>query len=328
MMQGQLSPHSSESPTARWRGLLREKGVLLLFNPQSGGGNSLPQELISALEAAELPCTLRPLSPSSRMEELLADAENFAAVIAVGGDGTVGNCSYALRGRGVPLLPIPAGTANLIAQNLGVPDGISDQVRLLMQGPGLHLDLGEFESPSGERGGFALLMGAGADAEMIQTSAPLKKLFGPFAYFIAALRQIAPQSRKFFIQLDGGAPIESRCMCVMVANMGRANYRVPIAPSVSPCDGLLSVILVKEGNVFTFLPHVFDAVRSRLGLGDPLFGGNIEILLAREVRLWADEPLAVQHDGEMHSENLPFIARALPQAVPVFSRYSAAGINT
>ena len=52
---------------------------------------------------------------------MLEDAKDFDRVVAVGGDGTVSGVCYELRGSGVPMLPYPAGTTNLLALNLRLP---------------------------------------------------------------------------------------------------------------------------------------------------------------------------------------------------------------
>src|SRR2546423_15718698 len=50
-------------------------------------------------------------------------------VFVWGGDGMVQRCVDVLAGSDVPIAIIPAGTANLLADNLGIPLGLVEAVR-------------------------------------------------------------------------------------------------------------------------------------------------------------------------------------------------------
>ena len=75
----------------------------------------------------------------------------------------VQRCVDALAGRGAALAVIPAGTANLLATNMGIPQDIDRAVRVAIRGDQIPLDLGNI---NGER--FAVMAGAGFDALMIR----------------------------------------------------------------------------------------------------------------------------------------------------------------
>ena len=80
-----------------------------------------------------------------------------------GGDGTVQRCIDALAGTGAVMAILPAGTANLLATNLGVPAGdVAAAVQTGLHGRRRPLDTG---TVNGEH--FAVMAGAGFDARMI-----------------------------------------------------------------------------------------------------------------------------------------------------------------
>ena len=91
--------------------------------------------------------------------------EGAETMFVWGGDGMVQRCVDALAGsRTSRLAIIPAGTANLFASNLGIPDDIAEAVRDRPQRPSsATLDVGKI---NGEH--FAVMAGAGLDARMIQ----------------------------------------------------------------------------------------------------------------------------------------------------------------
>jgi diacylglycerol kinase (ATP) len=63
-------------------------------------------------------------------------------ILVWGGDGTVQRCVDAAAGSQVALAIIPAGTANLLAKNLGIPADITKAVRIGLHGSRRSIDTG------------------------------------------------------------------------------------------------------------------------------------------------------------------------------------------
>ena len=61
-----------------------------------------------------------------------------------GGDGMVQRCVEALAGSDAALAIVPAGTANLLATNLGIPQDIQEAVAIGLRGERRRLDVGSF----------------------------------------------------------------------------------------------------------------------------------------------------------------------------------------
>ena len=303
------------------------KRVLVIYNPKSGSGNNTVLQCAEMLRAAGCEVKTRELEKDVPVTDALHDAELFGVVVAAGGDGTVSSVAYALRYKDVLLLAYPAGTANLIALNLEMPEDPRALADLVLAGHSVRIDLGEL-TVRGEKHGFAMLAGAGADASMIKESEEHKPRFGALAYVMSALRQVNPKKTVFHMVADG-EPRSAEGIGVMVANFGKANFGLPITSDVSPSDGKFTVVVLRANNVLQLLPNLIDSVRSRLNLGDPLFGtGNIETFEASEISIDADEPFPLQYDGELHSETTPFSARVLPGAVRFVTAARKDGLKT
>ena len=84
-------------------------------------------------------------------------------IIVWGGDGMVQRCLDALAGSDVPIGIMPAGTANLLAHNLGVPENLAEAVQIALTGRRRPLDLGRI---NGEH--FAVMAGVGFDADVMR----------------------------------------------------------------------------------------------------------------------------------------------------------------
>ncbi|MFC4453396.1 diacylglycerol kinase family protein [Deinococcus sonorensis] len=302
------------------------KRILVLFNPKSGKGDPTVLQCIEFLKAAGAIVELRELEKDVPMATYLEDRASFDVVVAAGGDGTVSSAAYALRYSNIPLLAYPAGTANLIAQNLELPEDPQALAGLVLDGGVVRVDLGEIEV-RGEKSGFAMLAGAGADASMIKDSEELKPRFGVMAYVMSALRQVNPPRTTFTLTVDG-EPRTVEGIGVMVANFGKANYGLPITDDISPSDGRLTVVVLKPGNLLRFLPNLIDSVRAKLNLGDPMFSGNLDTFTAREIQVEAANPFPLQYDGELHVETTPFVARVLPGAIRFVTPARKTALNT
>ncbi|GGN28503.1 diacylglycerol/lipid kinase family protein [Deinococcus daejeonensis] len=287
--------------------------VLVVFNPRSGSGDSELPQFIQLLRKDGMDVVERELQKDTPMRDYVTDLDQFTFLVGAGGDGTVSSLAYAARYKNVPMLAFPAGTANLIAQNLDLPQDAAGLAAIIRDGHSLRVDMGEIEV-QGEKSGFCMLAGAGADASMIRDSEELKDRFGAMAYVMSAMKQLNPRKTTFHLKIDG-QPREFEGIGVMIANFGMANYRLPITSDISPSDGRFTVILMKAGNIMRLLPNLIDSVRAKLNLGDPMFSGNLETIEARTVEVDAAEPFPLQYDGELHVETTPFKARILPGAI-------------
>ncbi|WP_189071882.1 diacylglycerol/lipid kinase family protein [Deinococcus sedimenti] len=302
---------TGNAPTST--GTLNGKRILVVFNPKSGSGDSELPEFIRLLKEAGADVTERELQPDTPMADYVTDIEQFTYLVGAGGDGTVSSLAYASRYKNVPMLAFPAGTANLIAQNLDLPQDAKSLAEIMIEGHALRVDMGEI-TVKDEKSGFCMLAGAGADASMIRDSEELKERFGVMAYVMSAMKQLNPKKTVFHLKIDGEVR-DFEGIGVMVANFGMANYRLPITSDISPSDGRFTVILLKAGNIMRLIPNLIDSVRVKLNLGDPIFSGNLETIEARHIEIDADDPFPLQYDGELHVETTPFTAQILPGAI-------------
>ena len=155
--------------------------LLVINNLSSGFGEGAVYDFVrSFMQDGDEAC-LRSTDGTTGVSTLLDDAASFDAVIASGGDGTVATVSYMLADSGIPVLPFPAGTANLLALNLASPMEPHALAKMVREGRTLDFDLGEIEV-EGRKFGFGIMAGAGYDAAIMHGAEAGKRLFGPMAY--------------------------------------------------------------------------------------------------------------------------------------------------
>src|SRR5690242_20257397 len=121
-------------------------------------------------------------------------------VLACGGDGTVTACAEGITGTGIPLAIIPMGTGNLLARNIGLPMGLEEALEVALGGVQQPIDAGRVNGTL-----FVVMAGLGLDAQMLSdTSEPLKKRLGWFAYAVSAVRHLGDRPMRVTGRAHGG----------------------------------------------------------------------------------------------------------------------------
>jgi diacylglycerol kinase family enzyme len=298
--------------------------VLLVDNPAAAHASVSIHDFLRAAGDLGVETTLRFAAPGTRVEDLAHDAEDFDRVVACGGDGTASAVAYRLRGTGIPLLILPAGTANLLAANLRIPTDPIDLARVLVRGETVRADLGEIiaegRRPSAREGagvqppvaaGFCIMAGCGFDANIMHGAKDLKPILGMAAYYVSAMQNLLPAGARFTLEFDD-ATHETTGIAVLIVNFAKIQFDIALAHDSDPSDGLFEVVVLRTRNAVELLPAIWAALLDRIGEFAPRPG--LEIFHARQVRVTADPPLPLQYDGEAMPGTTPFTARVLPGA--------------
>jgi diacylglycerol kinase (ATP) len=180
------------------------KDALLIYNPTSGGKRHRRfgevEQAARILKSAGIATELAPTTAPSSATEIARRAveQRRGMVIVCGGDGTVNEVVNGLAGSQVPMALLPAGTANILAKELGIPWDIPHAARLIPGGTIRRIALGLAETMNGNHTGnvppggryFLCVAGAGPDGAIVNgVDAELKKRAGIVAYWTEGARQ-------------------------------------------------------------------------------------------------------------------------------------------
>jgi YegS/Rv2252/BmrU family lipid kinase len=182
----------------------------MIYNPAAGGmrwRRGLPERVADALRGAGHGVTVVPTEgPGSagyiakRRIEAGADL-----IIALGGDGTLNEVLPGVAHQDVPLAIIPAGTANVLARELGLGPNSFKAARRLGECVPQRIPLGllRCESAADPRY-FALMAGAGFDAHIVyKLSLPLKAKLGELAYWVSSFKQLFRTLDELDVEVNG-----------------------------------------------------------------------------------------------------------------------------
>jgi diacylglycerol kinase (ATP) len=173
-----------------------------------------------------------------------AMADGADVLFVWGGDGTVQHCIDALAGTKAVIAILPAGTANLLAANLGVPTDLPTAIQVGLHGVRRPLDTG---TVNGEH--FTVMAGAGFDALMIkEADGGLKDRIGRAAYLWTGAKNLNARQVKAKISVEGRRFFKGAVSCVLVGNVGKVVGGIEAFSGASPDDGVLDLGVVTAKN--------------------------------------------------------------------------------
>jgi diacylglycerol kinase (ATP) len=234
--------------------------------------------------------------------------EGAELILAWGGDGTVQRCLDVLAGTGVPLGIVPAGTANLLATNLGIPKDIEGAVEAGLRGARRSIDVGRF---NGER--FAVMAGAGLDAAMIQDAdAGLKDRVGRIAYVWTGAQNITTKPFKAKIRIDGATWFDDETSCILVGNVGSLFGGIEAFDDARPDDGMLELGVVTAQSALEWTRMI-----ARTALGTTAKSPFVQMTRAKTIEVKMNRKVLYELDGGDREKVKSFEIEVEPAAIDV-----------
>ena len=214
--------------------------------------------------------------------------EGAELVFAWGGDGMVQRCIDVLAGSKTSLAIIPAGTANLFATNLGIPEDIEQAVAVGLRGERRKLDVGRF---NGER--FAVMAGAGFDAAMIRgADGGLKDRFGRLAYVWTGSESLRSKPFRAKITVDGVGWYSGKASCILLGNVGELFGGVDAFEDARPDDGKLELGVVTADGLLEW-----GRMLARTAVGSASKSPFAQTTKARSVKVKLNRKVLYELDG-------------------------------
>ncbi len=225
-----------------------------------------------------------------------------------GGDGMVQRCIDTLRDPDIAVAIVPAGTANLFATELGIPQDIDEAVAIGLHGRRRKLDVGEI---NGER--FGVMAGTGFDALMIRDAdKAMKGRLGRAAYVWTGAKNLRAQAVATTVEVDGATWFDGDASCVLVGNVGTVIGGITAFPEAATDDGVLEVGVVMADSVVEW-----GRVMARLVAGRPEKSPLARMTAGRSIRIDLDQKLPYELDGGDRKKTKHLDIEACPAALTV-----------
>lgn len=190
-----------------WIELYRQP--VLIYNPYAGKIRRKPgtlQRTTAALAGANVHPRVVATDAAGHATLLARQAAEQGAdlVLVLGGDGTINEVANGLAYSDVALGVLPAGTANVLAMELGLGSHLGPAIRQLARSSPRRVALGRLTSEDSVARYFLCMAGAGLDAKVVfQVDTALKDRAGKLAYWAAGLAQIPHPLESLDVRVQG-----------------------------------------------------------------------------------------------------------------------------
>jgi len=256
--------------------------------------------------------------------ELATDAAveyDCAMVVVIGGDGTVREVAHGLEGSDKPLLIVPHGTENLLANELGFDEKLKTIIRTFEAEYIRPLDLGNANGKC-----FTSIAGFGFDGEVV------KRVSEQRAGYIDHFDYFWPIWRTFWnykfdpmkVEVDGEEIFDGPCL-VFVGNISRYAVGLQILHYADFGDGLLDVCVYKCASQLHLVKHsAMTVLKHHADTSDVIYRQGKNILVSSET-----DSVMTEIDGDP-GPALPVQIKVIPRAVNCIVPKGAkpAGIRT
>jgi diacylglycerol kinase (ATP) len=290
------------------------KKAILIYNPMSGD-HSIPNKLDYIVKKfQEKGILLQPYRVCDETDRLLPEImkqNDYSFAILSGGDGTLNSITnvFLKNGINIPIGILPYGTSNDFARCLNLPSSLSELIDIIIEGNTIEVDAGLIN----EHHYFLSTCAGGVFVDVsFSTHNELKRNFGPFAYYLKALSEVASiKSFKVRIQTETQI-VEEQALLFLILNGKHAAGFYNLVKEADVSDGMMDIVLIKSCSHID-LASMFFNVLSNSNLNNK----NVVKLQARQCEITGDNSISLSVDGEK-GEGLPMSVRFINKALKIF----------
>ena len=272
------------------------KNIAFIVNPISGTKAKnrvakLIRELLDLQQFAPTVVVTEYAGHATQLAQQFA-MEDYYAVVAVGGDGTINEVASGLIGTNTALGIVPNGSGNGFARHLDISTRMNRAIEMLNSSEVINVDYGLVNDLP-----FFSTCGVGFDAIVAQDFSDSSR---GFKGYLQSIFKDFFQYKADTYQLKGeGIDITTTAFLVNFANAGQWGYDAYIAPKASVQDGWLDVAIVSE-----------FPITAAAGLALSLFTKNIDEKLHMNTIRTKKLTLTRASEGAMHIDGTPMVMPA------------------
>lgn len=282
--------------------------ILFVINPKSGGKskNDWEAQIREYFKQSEHTMEFYLLTGNSDRTSVAHHVATLTPdrVVSVGGDGTVKMVAEVLKGTSIPLGIIPAGSANGMAKELGIPAGLAEALEVAIYGKptcidAIHINQHEL---------CIHLSDMGLNAMLVKYFEGYKKR-GMWGYGRSLLRVLWQKQKMYATITTDHGTIKRKAFMVVLANARKYGTGGNINPDGDVADGVFEVVVLRKLNLI----EVFKAL-----LTNKSFHPNrIEVIKTTKVHIRTVRRHYFQIDGEYKGRVREVKAEILPHSLYV-----------
>jgi YegS/Rv2252/BmrU family lipid kinase len=282
--------------------------ILFIVNPIAGGKGKKDWETAIREFFKDSPYTIEFFIQTGEGDKASIQRyiEQFApdTVVATGGDGTVKMVAELVKETPIKLGIIPAGSANGLARELGIPVDVNEAIQIILKGECRKIDAIRINE---EELSFHL-SDVGLNALLVKYFEHSKKR-GLWGYGQSLFKMLwNKRLMRVTIKTDQGE-VKRKAYMVVLANAEKYGTGAVINPHGNVADGAFEVVVVRKLHV----AEIIKAVMARKTFRPE----RIEVFHTKNVFLQFQQKAPFQIDGEYRGKIASLQARILPGIVNV-----------
>jgi YegS/Rv2252/BmrU family lipid kinase len=286
--------------------------ITLIINPRAGARSKkhLAEKFIEYLKQRNFKLQIHYTTHPNHAKEIAADVAvkyDCQLVVVAGGDGTIRETVSGLEGCDKPLMLLPCGTENLLANELGYRFDFKTAVKVFEAEIQHPLDLCKANDRF-----FTSVGGAGFDGDVVKlVDAQRKGNITHLHYFKPILQSFMKYDfPKFTVEADDEIIFKGRGFAIF-GSISRYAVGLPILQKADYGDGLLDICIYKCKNHIGLLYHSLMTVLKRHRKSK-----DVIYKQCKKLKIYSDVPMTTELDGDP-GPDMPLEITILPQAVKV-----------
>ncbi len=285
--------------------------ILIIANPIASGGNAGKRSacLANILEKRghKVEAYLTRFAGDGK-DRVARVEDDLDRIVVVGGDGTFNEVLNGIpEDCSIPILQLPTGNANLLGQDLSLPQNPEETADLLENGRVISADSGTMNGLK-----FIMVTSAGFDAQVTEE---LKKVrtgkTSNLGYVLPVLRTLKAGSRALYTVLVDEQE-QASGPWIVVSKVRSYGGICEMAYKAGASTGLLDIIVLPKADALSILFYFLWSKFSRI---DKLKG--VRYLQGRHIKISADAPIPMQIDGDFAGRHAEVDIQIKPAGIPL-----------
>lgn len=279
---------------------MKSENILLVVNPISG--DTEKDNIIATVEGEakkrNFNFEIYKTTGENDKEAIkaLIKKHKISRVLVAGGDGTISFVAECILGTEICLGIIPAGSANGMAVNFGIPDTLEEQIAIAFSECTLKIDALFINDKL-----CLHIADFGINAELIKNYES-SSIRGKFGYFLQSIPTLINSESPFHfsIETDEGI-VEKSGILLAIANANKFGTGATINPDGKINDGKFEVLIFKN---LDFI-EIFKTIQDKPEMSEDF----VHVISTNKAKITTEKVVPFQIDGEFIGELKKVTAR-------------------
>jgi diacylglycerol kinase family enzyme len=266
--------------------------------------------------------------PRVATEAAAAAVARYAAVIAVGGDGSLNTVAQAAHAAGCAMGVIPYGTFNYFARTHGIPTEPAAAARLLLDGCPMPVQVAAINDRV-----FLVNASLGVYPELLQDREAYKARFGRSRWvaFVAACTTLLRAQRRLRLHIEMGATVRDvQTLTLFVGNNRLQLQQFGAEPedtlAGTPGHGSMAALMLRPIGTLSMIGLLLHGAMGRLGEAAGVEGFEFHHMVVKPTLAPGRKEVVVAFDGEVAHMRAPIDFRVLEKPLYLLQATGAAGM--